>query len=197
MPINVNKSFIRVIRSIFDYSSGKFDHPHIVHFHFDRQFGILDFSGPTAECKIENQIITSLKRPLHSLPFIQEMQVHMAKRFYVVDIKHQSVVGNLDRIAMKRLDVDLGSPLIAGRSRSSMMMDKVAVHGLINEIIAIQMFHNINLPHRRATPDISVFGISQMAGQAPGASRPNRAPTSIRCPGPKAIFPKLHIPPHL
>ena len=70
------------------------------------------------------------------MPFIREMQVHMAKRFYVVDIKHQSVVGNLDRIAMKRLDVDLGSLLIAGRSRSSMMMDKVAVHGLINEIIA-------------------------------------------------------------
>ena len=45
----------------------------------------------------------------------------MAKRFYVVDIKHQSVVGNLDRIAMKRLDVDLGSLLIAGRSRSSMI----------------------------------------------------------------------------
>ena len=44
---------------------------------------------------------------------------------------------------------------------------------------------------------IGFSGISQMAGQAPGASRPNRAPTSIRCPGPKAIFPKLHIPPHL
>ena len=104
------------------------------------------------------------------------MQVHMAKRFYVVDIKHQSVVGNLDRIAMKRLDVDLGSLLIAGRSRSSMMMDKVAVHGLINEIIAIQMFHNINLP-TGGPPRIYRFFRHQPNG-GPGSWRQSAEPCS-------------------